>query len=43
MTDAGQIYLLSIYPKSRKDTLTDAEVEELRGFVKEIRHGKATF
>jgi hypothetical protein len=39
VTEAGQIYLLTIYPKSRKDTLTDAEVAELRAFVKEICHG----
>jgi hypothetical protein len=39
VTDAGQIYLLTIYPKGRKDTLTDAEVAELRDLAKEIRHG----
>ena len=39
VTDAGQIYLLTIYPKNRKDTLTEAEVAELRYIVKEIRHG----
>jgi hypothetical protein len=30
---------LTIYPKNRKDTLTDAELAELRDAVKEIRHG----
>lgn len=39
VTEAGQIYLLQIYPKNRKDTLTDAEIAELRNLVKEIRHG----
>ena len=39
LTEAGQIYMLHIYPKSRKDNLTDAEVAELRSLVKEILHG----
>ena len=39
VTEAGQIYLLTLYPKGRKDNLTDAEVAEFRDLVKEIRHG----
>jgi len=39
ITEAGQIYLLTLYPKGRKDNLTDAEVAEFRDLVKEIRHG----
>ena len=39
VTDAGQIYLLHIYPKSKKENLTDAEVAELRQLAKEINHG----
>lgn len=31
-----QIYLLLVYPKSKKDTLTDTETAMLREFVKEI-------
>ena len=31
-----QIYLLVIYPKSKKDDLTDKEVAILREFVKEL-------
>jgi len=34
--DDGEIYLLLIYPKSRKDTLTDRETALLREFVKEL-------
>jgi hypothetical protein len=33
---ADQIYMLLMYPKSKKDTLTDAETEILRGYVKEL-------
>lgn len=33
---ADQIFMLLIYPKSKKDTLTDAETEILRGYVKEL-------
>jgi hypothetical protein len=33
---ADQIFMLLKYPKSKKDTLTDAEKEILRGYVKEI-------
>ena len=31
-----QIYLLVIYPKSKKDTLTEAETAILRNYVKEL-------
>lgn len=30
------VYLLVVYPKSRKDNLTDKEVAILRDFVKEL-------
>ena len=33
---ADQIFMLLMYPKSKKDTLTDAEKEILRGYVKEL-------
>lgn len=33
---ADQIYMLLMYPKSKKDTLTDVETEILRGYVKEL-------
>lgn len=32
----GQIYMLLIYPKSKKDNLTDRETAILRDFVKEL-------
>ena len=32
----GQIYMLLIYPKSRKDDLTDRETALLRELVKEL-------
>jgi len=32
--DDGQIYMLLIYPKSKKDALTDRETALLREFVK---------
>ena len=32
----GQIYMLLIYPKSKKDDLTDRETALLREFVKEL-------
>lgn len=32
----GQIYMLLIYPKSRKDDLTERETALLREFVKEL-------
>ncbi|MFO1226857.1 type II toxin-antitoxin system RelE/ParE family toxin [Roseateles sp.] len=35
-TARGQIYMLVIYPKSVKDTLSDRETALLRGFVKEL-------
>ena len=31
-----QIYMLLIYPKSKKDTLSDKETEILRAYVKEF-------
>lgn len=31
-----QIYMLVVYPKSKKDTLTDAETALLRDLVKEL-------
>lgn len=34
--DDGQIYMLLIYPKSKKDNLTDRETALLREFVKEL-------
>ena len=33
---ADQIFMLLIYSKSKKDTLTDTETEILRGYVKEL-------
>jgi hypothetical protein len=36
LRDDGQIYLLLIYPKSKKDDLTDRETALLREFVKEL-------
>jgi hypothetical protein len=36
LRDDGQIYLLLIYPKSKKDTLTDRETALLRELVKEL-------
>lgn len=35
----GKIFLLVIYPKSKKDNLTDKEVAILRELVKDIRNG----
>lgn len=32
----GQIYMLLVYPKSKKDDLTDRETTALREFVKEL-------
>ena len=34
--DNGQIYMLVVYPKSKKDTLSDKEVAILHEFVKEL-------
>jgi hypothetical protein len=36
LRDDHQIYMLLIYPKSKKDTLTDRETALLREFVKEL-------
>jgi len=36
LKDNHQIYMLVIYPKSKKDTLTDREVAVLRELVKEL-------
>ncbi len=34
--DGHQIYMLVVYPKSRKDTLSDKETAILRALVKEL-------
>ena len=34
--DDDEIYMLLIYPKSKKDNLTDQETAVLREFVKEL-------
>jgi hypothetical protein len=34
--DNHQIYMLVVYPKSKKDNLTDQETTILREFVKEL-------
>ena len=34
--DGHQIYMLVVYPKSKKDDLTEKEVALLRGLVKEL-------
>ena len=34
--DNHQIYMLVVYPKSKKDNLTDREIAILREFVKEL-------
>ena len=36
LKDHRQIYMLVIYPKSKKDDLTDKETAMLREFVKEL-------
>lgn len=36
LRDDQQIYMLLIYPKSKKDDLTDRETALLREFVKEL-------
>ena len=36
LREDGQIYMLLIYPKSKKDTLTVRETALLRDFVKEL-------
>ena len=36
LKDDGQIYMLLIYPKSKKDNLTDQETAILRELVKEL-------
>ena len=36
LRDDGQIYMLLIYPKSKKDDLTDRETALLREFVKKL-------
>ena len=38
-TAQGQIYLLVIYPKSRKDTLSNVELHALRKIVEESLYG----
>lgn len=39
VTEAGQIYLLTLYPKGKKDNLTDEEIAKPRKLAKEIAHG----
>ncbi|MDR3045342.1 MAG: type II toxin-antitoxin system RelE/ParE family toxin [Desulfovibrio sp.] len=39
LSSRGQIYMLLIYPKSKKDTLTDKEISVLRELAKELAHG----
>jgi hypothetical protein len=36
LREDGQIYMLLIYPKSKKDNLSDGETALLREFVKEL-------
>lgn len=36
LRDDGQIYMLLIYPKAKKDDLTDRETALLREYVKEL-------
>ena len=36
LRDDGQVYMLLIYPKSKKDELTDRETALLRELVKEL-------
>lgn len=36
LRDDGQLYMLLIYPKTKKDTLTDREIALLRELVKEL-------
>ena len=36
LREDGQIYMLLIYPKSKKDNLSDQETALLREFVKEL-------
>jgi hypothetical protein len=36
LREDGQIYMLLIYPKSKKDTLTSQEITVLRNLVKEL-------
>ncbi len=36
LRENGQIYMLLIYPKSKKDNLTDRETALLREFVKDL-------
>jgi len=40
VTRRDQIYLLVVYPKSKKDNLTDRETALLRTYVKELTHGQ---
>ena len=40
VTKQDQIYLLVVYPKSKKDNLTDREIAVLRTYVKELTHGQ---
>ena len=40
VTKQDQIYLLVVYPKSKKDNLTDREAAVLRTYVKKLTHGQ---
>ena len=40
VTRQDQIYLLIVYPKSKKDNLTARETAVLRTYVKELSHGQ---
>ena len=40
VTRQDQIYLLVVYPKSKKDNLTARETAVLRTYVKELSHGQ---
>ena len=39
ITAKYQIYMLLVYPKNKKDTLSDKETAILRELVKELPHG----
>ena len=40
VTKQDQIDLLVVYPKSKKNNLTDRETAALRTYVKELTHGQ---
>ena len=41
LKEDGQIYMLLVYPKSAKDTLSDSEIAILRKLVKEHFNGQS--